>query len=777
MQQAPKSTSKTEQKTASGSSLTAGDNLTLNATGKATDSQGNINVQGSTLNADKDLTLNAKNDINLSSATNTQTVDSKNESKGSSVGVGITAGQGGAGWNVNASISKGSGFEKGNSQYYTDTEVNAGKTLTINSGNDTTLTGAQASGDTVKMNVGGDLALSSQQETDKYDSKQQNISVSGSGGMGNGSFSANADRTTMHSDYQSVNNQTGIHAGQGGFDITVGDHTQLDGAVISSEASKDKNTLDTGTIRFTDIKNKAEYNVEQQSVGVNTGGSIANQVITNSASALLGGINNKGKDSNTTHSAVAEGDIIVRDTEKQTQNVADLSRDTANAHEKLGTIFDKDEEQKRIDRNQLIGEIGQQIKDIAVTDAKIKATEKINAQNHQPTDDEREAAKKELAEQGKDTSNESADNYIKERAIQAEINKSAWGVGGDNTRLVDAGTALIQGLANGDVNAAVANASAPYIANAIGKYVEGDAGKLAAHAIANVALALAKDENALSQAAGAVTAEAMGMLSQEIYKKDVSQLTEEEKSTLSAFASLAAGIAGGLVGGETQDALNAAQAGKTTVENNSLGYQFAQLSMELERCKDDSCRQKVRQKQEELYQSSKENGKVIASVGVDLTPVAGDFKSFAEAEDWIDYTLAAAGMLPGAKFITKPLKEAKLLLKAGDLNGANKLIKEASDGISARTPTGSKGNPLNIIDGSNKPTIINNRNYSSHSLDRMQRQGITPTAVENTIRPENAVVGKRPGTTAYYDKDNHITVITDTKTDTVITVDYGKIKQ
>lgn len=217
--------------------------------------------------------------------------------------------------------------------------------------------------------------------------------------------------------------------------------------------------------------------------------------------------------------------------------------------------------------------------------------------------------------------------------------------------------------------------------------------------------------------------------------------------------------------------------GGVVVENNSLGYQFAQLSMELERCKDDSCRQKVKQKQEELYQSSKENGKVIASVGVDLTPVAGDFKSFAEAEDWIDYTLAAAGMLPGAKFITKPLKEAKLLLKAGDLNGANKLIKEASDGISARTPTGSKGNPLNIIDGSNKPTIINNRNYSSHSLDRMQRQGITPTAVENTIRPENAVVGKRPGTTAYYDKDNHITVITDTKTDTVITVDYGKIKQ
>ncbi|ENN8378985.1 hemagglutinin repeat-containing protein, partial [Providencia rettgeri] len=541
-----KSTSKTEQKTASGSNLTAGDNLTLNATGKAADSQGNIHVQGSTLNADKDLTLNAKNDINLSSATNTQTVDSKNESKGTTVGVGISAG---TGWNVNASVNKGSGFEKGNSQYYTDTEVNAGKTLTINSGKDTTLTGAQASGDTVKMNVGGDLTLSSQQVTDKYDSKQTNSSVGGSYSQGGGiSANISADKSEMHSDYQSVDNQTGIHAGQGGFDITVGDHTQLDGAVISSDASKDKNRLDTGTIGFNDIENKADYTVEQQSGGFNTGGEIGGQLISNAGSALLAGVNNKGKDSNTTQSAVAEGDIIVRDTENQTQNVDDLSRDTDNAHEKLGTIFDKDEEQKRIDRNQLIGEIGQQIKDIAVTDARINATQNVLKNNPDLKGDALEAA------------------------IQAEINQSKWGVGGENTRIVDAGTALIQGLANGDVNAAVANASAPYIANYIAKEIGKDnkAGLLAAHAIANVALALAKDENALSQAAGAVTAEAMGMLSQELYKKDVSQLTEEEKSTLSAFASLAAGIAGGLVGGETQDALNAAQAGKTTLENNYL---------------------------------------------------------------------------------------------------------------------------------------------------------------------------------------------------------------
>ncbi|WP_299998359.1 hemagglutinin repeat-containing protein [uncultured Cedecea sp.] len=571
-----KSVTKTEQKTASGSSLTAGDNINLTATAQS--GQGNILVQGSTLNADKNISLTARNDIALNSAANTQVLDSKNDSKGSSVGVGITAGQGGVGWNVNASMSKGSGFEKGNSQYNTDSDVKAGKTLTLNSGKDTTLTGAQASGETVKAHVGGDLIISSQQAIDKYDSKQQNVSVSGSGGLGNGSLSVSADKTTMHSDYQSVDRQTGINAGKGGFDIQVGDHTQLEGAAIRSEASKDKNRLDTGTIGFSDIENKAEFQVQHQSAGISSGGDIGGQLLTNSGSALLSGVNNQGKDSNITRSAVAEGDIIVRDTEAQKQNVDDLSRDTGNAHKKLDPLFDKEKEQKRLERHKLIAEIGQQISDIAVTDARINAIESAAA----ASDEERQAAKEELKSKGKNSDPAAVNDYL----VQQSINDSGWGVGGDNTRIVDAGTALIQGLANGDINSAVANASAPYIANIIGQRLENKTGKLAAHAIANVALALVKDENALSQATGAVTAEATGMLAQELYGKKPAELTEVEKSTLSAFASLAAGIAGGLTGGNTQDALNAAQAGKTTIENNYLSSKEArQLDQEMQDCK------------------------------------------------------------------------------------------------------------------------------------------------------------------------------------------------
>nr|CAC9112815.1 Uncharacterised protein [Providencia rettgeri] len=168
----------------------------------------------------------------------------------------------------------------------------------------------------------------------------------------------------------------------------------------------------------------------------------------------------------------------------------------------------------------MIGEIGQQITDVALTEATINATKEVNKNHPTLTGKERD------------------------EAIQAEINKSGWGVGGDNRRLVEAGTALVQGLASGDVSKAVANASAPYIANYIGQHIEDDKAKVAAHGIANVALALAKGENAGAQSLGAMTAEAVGMLSEKLYNKPASQLTEDEKSDSQCICEFDSGYRG-----------------------------------------------------------------------------------------------------------------------------------------------------------------------------------------------------------------------------------------
>jgi hypothetical protein len=115
---------------------------------------------------------------------------------------------------------------------------------------------------------------------------------------------------------------------------------------------------------------------------------------------------------------------------------------------------------------------------------------------------------------------------------------------------------------------------------------------------------------------------------------------------------------------------------------------------------------------------------------------------------------------------------------SGVTNGESTVVGNTSvTEVSPVTPTGSRGNRLDVTDGSNVPSTIGNLQYSGHALDRMQTQGITPSVVENAIIPGNAIPGKFPGTTAYYDSINRLTVITDTKSGKIITIDYGRIKQ
>ncbi|NBM50155.1 hemagglutinin repeat-containing protein, partial [Proteus sp. G2666] len=363
-----------QQNIAQGSSLSAGENLSITATGKE---QGDITITGSELQAGGDLTLSATRDITLQSAQNQETIDSKNSSKSASVGVGVTVGSGGVGVNINANGSRAKGFEEGDHTYYTNSTLNAGQTLTLQSGQDTTLKGAQAQGDKVIAKVGGDLHLESQQAIDDYKSKQSSESAGGSvnvmgtpGGSANLSFS----RDKMDSKYRSVEEQTGLFAGNQGFDISVGKHTQLDGAVISSTAEAKNNQLDTGTLGFSDIHNYAEYKVEHQSGGVSTSGGVEGNMLANMGHALAMAGNHSDSAENTTQSAVSQGTWTVRDSDNQQQDIAQLSQDTDNAHSTLNKIFDKEKEQSRQQKQQLVGEIGAQIIDLATTADTIRGT-------------------------------------------------------------------------------------------------------------------------------------------------------------------------------------------------------------------------------------------------------------------------------------------------------------------------------------------------------------------------------------------------------------------
>ncbi|WP_234084774.1 contact-dependent inhibition toxin CdiA [Enterobacter quasiroggenkampii] len=589
--QSSKSTSHSEQDKTTGSTLNAGGNLAITATGQGNAANsGDITVAGSQLKAGKDLTLNAAQDINLTSAADTNKLTGSNSSKGGSIGIGITAGPNGAGITVSASVNAARGSEKGNGTSWNETTLDAGQNVNLTSGRDTVLKGAQVNGDKVTADVGRDLTLSSLQDSDKYNSKQQSMNAGASytwgAGSGSGSFSISRDK--MKSNYDSVQEQTGIFAGKGGFDINVGNHTQLDGAVIASRADADKNRLETGTLGFTDINNKAEYKVEHQGVGFSSGAGVAGNLVSNMASTMLAGMDGSGHAEGTTQSAVADGAIIVRDQANQKQDVSTLSRDTDHANGSIDPIFNKEKEQKRLQTAQMIGEIGNQVADIARTNGKIAATEAANEKMKTAGSDARNAAISQLKKDGKEVTDQAIHDQMYQTFYNEAFNQSGMGTGQSTQRAITAATAAIQALAGGDIKAAIAGGAAPYIANAIANAIpETDLkGRVLAHAVVNAALAAASGRDAASAAAGAAVGELAGKIAVDGFGKQVSELSEEEKQTVSALATLASGLAGGLVGDSSANAVAAAQAGKTTVENNFLSGDMYALDRKVKAAKE-----------------------------------------------------------------------------------------------------------------------------------------------------------------------------------------------
>ncbi|MGH53170.1 filamentous hemagglutinin N-terminal domain-containing protein [Escherichia coli] len=578
--QKSKSQQHSESDTVSGSTLNAGNNLSVVATGKNRgDNRGDIVIAGSQLKAGGNTSLDAANDVLLSGAANTQKTTGRNSSSGGGVGVSIGAGKG-AGISAFASVNAAKGSEKGNGTEWTETTIDSGKTVTINSGRDTVLNGAQVNGNRIIADVGHDLLISSQQDTSKYDSKQTSVAAGGSFTFGSmtGSGYIAASRDKMKSRFDSVAEQTGMFAGDGGFDITVGRHTQLDGAVIASTATPDKNHLDTGTLGFSDLHNEADYKVSHSGISLSGGGSFGDKFQGNMPGGMISAGGHSGHAEGTTQAAVADGTIIIRDRDNQKQNLANLSRDPVHANDSISPIFDKEKEQRRLQTVGLISDIGSQVADIARTQGELNALK---------------AAQDKYGPVPADATEEQRQAYLAKLRETPEYKKEQekFGTGSDIQRGIQAATAALQGLAGDNIAGALAGASAPELANFIGHNAginDNDAAKAIAHAILGGVTAALQGNNAAAGSVGAVSGELIaGAIAKVLYpdEKDLSKLTEDQKQTLSTLASISAGIAGGVAGGNTAGVATGAAAGKNVVENNYLSSkQIDAWSAEMKSC-------------------------------------------------------------------------------------------------------------------------------------------------------------------------------------------------
>lgn len=330
---------------AQGSTVKADGNVNITATEK------DINIKGSDISGE-DVSFAAKGDVNITSAKNTNT--SSSDSKASSGSIGVSINTSGIS-DINAGYSKYKGEVKENGTTHTNSTVTANDKLTVESGKDTNISGSKVSGGSVEMHAGGNLNIESQQDSQKYDEKYTsgglNVNINYATGAG---ISGGASSGTTKSDYNSVTDQSGIYAGEGGFNITVDKNTDLKGGVIDSDATPDKNKLTTGTLTWEDVDNKAEYSSKDVGINVN----INNGAKDNEKGVTPNiGMPAKDEDESTTKAGVAQGTIEIKDKENQKQNIEDLNRDTKNTLNKLEQIFDKQTVAERKEMAALFGEL------------------------------------------------------------------------------------------------------------------------------------------------------------------------------------------------------------------------------------------------------------------------------------------------------------------------------------------------------------------------------------------------------------------------------------
>ena len=312
-----------------------------------------MTVKGNTVNA-KDIHLKAGNNIHILSSENKSTTIEDYKAKSGSIGASLSKG----GYGIGASYGKGKGQIEETTLTHTPSDITAKDTVSLSSGNDTVIRGGTVRGNKVTANAGR-MTIESEQDKKNYKetSKTSGLSISYTPGSAV-SVSGGKGQTNTDSTYESVTKQTGIYAGKEGYDIQVKNNTRLKGAVIDSQAEKEKNRITTGTLTWENIDNKAEYKASGKGISYSTGAGVPLNAL-----GLLSNMDPtvKDKEGTTTQSAVSKGTITITDKENQKQDIEKLNRNTEDSLNKLKEIFDKTKVEEKQELIHMMNIVGNQI--------------------------------------------------------------------------------------------------------------------------------------------------------------------------------------------------------------------------------------------------------------------------------------------------------------------------------------------------------------------------------------------------------------------------------
>ena len=212
-EQQNRQTTQVQVNQAQASQIQAGGKTTLIAGGAG--EQSNINITGSDVSGKAGTGLIADNDITLQSAEQSSSERSNNKSSGWNAGAAVSFGQGGWSLGVTAGGNVGKGYGNGDSVTHRHSHIGEkGSQTLIQRGGDTIIKGAQVRGKGVQVNA-KNLSIQSVQDSETYQSKQQNAGAQVTVGYG---FSASGSysQSKVKADHASVTEQSGIYAGERG---------------------------------------------------------------------------------------------------------------------------------------------------------------------------------------------------------------------------------------------------------------------------------------------------------------------------------------------------------------------------------------------------------------------------------------------------------------------------------------------------------------------------------------------------------------------------------
>ncbi|MBD5772106.1 hemagglutinin repeat-containing protein [Marinomonas colpomeniae] len=547
-----------------GSSISVGNSASIN-------SGNNLTVEGSAVAAGETLEVNADN-IEILAGTNTYSTTTSSDTQSANVSVSYSGGpsvSGSGGVNTSSSDSS------SDSTSYTNSSLSGGSI--VSNSDSLTLEGGNIYGDSVDITT-DQLSITSLQDTAESESQSQSVglNIGGSSDSDSNNVSLSYSETNTESSYASVNQQSGILAGDGGYQINVTGNTNLEGGLIVSTdvaETEGNNSFSTGTLTQSDLENHASFSGDSFGVDVS-----ANETDTGGygISNSMGSGDTAFNQTSTTSSGINTANITITDGTAQ-QVLTGETADQAIAN----VTTDTTTETAELNSGALNNNFNQ---------ADVEAL--VNA--------EQAAAKSvdQMATQAKNLLGEfivSKTDTLDEKLANGEITSEQYSEEVQTLQnynlLLNTVSVAITTPTNG-VAGQVAAAASPAASYAIGQYFKSQAasnggqlsgGEEAAHVLAHgilaAAVASAGGNDALTAGVAAGASEAVApLLSQWLYgEEDGSKLSLSQQETLGSILSLTSAAIGATTG-DMNDAVAAGVASETAVENNYAASLFVQAA-------------------------------------------------------------------------------------------------------------------------------------------------------------------------------------------------------